>query len=58
MFLQLLGLFLQKFMVIFKLSNSHLSHKGTRHINRRQFKLLQMDVGHIIIGHSVLIMSE
>lgn len=30
----------------FKLSNSSLSHKGTRHINRRQFKLLWMDVGH------------
>jgi len=42
----------------FKLSNSNLSHKGTRHINRRQFKLLQMDVGRIIIRHSDLVMSE
>lgn len=42
----------------FNFSNSNLSPKGTRHINRRQFKLLQMDVGGIITRHSVLVMSE
>jgi hypothetical protein len=38
----------------FKLSSNNLSHKGTRHINRKQFKLLQMDVVHIIIRHAAL----
>lgn len=42
----------------FNFSSSNLSPKGTRHTNRRQFKLLQMDVGCIIIRHSVLVKSE